>query len=165
MAASPAAGAVDDDESAACGCEDGLATLGLGGFELPAVEFFECNSFIFCFCFANVTSLAEAFLYVIFSEVEQRRRDNIHVCPLHTELQRQQGCALATQFVHHFVRAISEGFEPSREERMMMYHGHRRGCGGISGREMCCLAVLRSWDGFVHLTENTEVRKIKSKRE
>jgi hypothetical protein len=65
VVASPIAGVGDDEELAACGCEDGLATLGLGGCELPAVEFFECNGFIFCFCFANATSLAEAFLYVI----------------------------------------------------------------------------------------------------
>jgi hypothetical protein len=60
---------VDGKESAACGCEDGLAVLGLGSCELPAVEFFECNVFIFCFCFANATSLAEAFLYVILDVV------------------------------------------------------------------------------------------------
>jgi hypothetical protein len=113
MAALPAASVVDDDESAACGCEHGLATLGLGGCELPAVEFFECNGFIDSFCFANTTSLAEAFLCVILSEVEQWRRENIHVCPLHTELQQLQGCALVTQFVHYFVCAVSEGFEPS----------------------------------------------------
>jgi hypothetical protein len=154
-----------DEESAACGCEDGLATLGLGGCEIPAVEYLECNGFIFCFCFANATSLAEAFLYVMFSEVEQWRRENIHVCPLHTELQQLQGCALATQFVHHFVCAVSESFEPSREERTVMYHGHRRRRGQTSGRKMYCLAVVRSGDGFVHRTENTEVRKIKSKRE
>jgi hypothetical protein len=55
----------DDEEPAACGCEDGIATLGLGGCELPAVEFVEYGGFIFCFCFANATSLAEAFLYVV----------------------------------------------------------------------------------------------------
>jgi hypothetical protein len=69
VVASPIAGVADDEESAACGCEDGLATSGLGGCELPAVEFFEYNGFIFCFCFANATSLAEAFLYVALGEV------------------------------------------------------------------------------------------------
>jgi hypothetical protein len=48
-------GAVDDEESAACGSEDGLATLGLGGCELPAVGFFTGNG-LFRF------SLAQAFL-------------------------------------------------------------------------------------------------------
>jgi hypothetical protein len=52
---------------------------------------------------------------------------------LHTELQQQQGCALATQLVHHFVCPVSEGFEPSRDERTVTYHGHRRGCGETSG--------------------------------
>jgi hypothetical protein len=61
---------VDDEESAACGCEDGSATLGLGGCELPVVEFFDCSGFIFCFCFANAISLAEAFLYVILDAVD-----------------------------------------------------------------------------------------------
>jgi hypothetical protein len=137
---------------------DCCVALGLGGRELLAVGFCQGNG-LFRF------SLAEAFLYVILSGVELRKRKNLHVCPLRTGLQRQQDCALATQFVHHFVRAVSEGFEPSREERTMMYHGHRRGCGGASGREMCCLAVLRTRDGFVHLTENTEVRKMKPKQE
>jgi hypothetical protein len=165
VVASPIAGVADNEESAACGCEDGLAILSLGGCELPAVEFFERNGFIFCFCFANATSLAEAFLYVILSEVEQRRRENIHVCPLHTELQQLRGYALATQFVQHFVCAVSESFEPSQGERTVTYHGYRRGCGGISGEEMCCPVVLRSGDCSVQRTENTEVRKIKSKRE
>jgi hypothetical protein len=69
VVASPIAGVADSKESAACGCEDGLATLGLWSCELPAVEFLECNGFIFCFCFANATSLAEAFLYVILGVV------------------------------------------------------------------------------------------------
>jgi hypothetical protein len=148
---------VDDEESAACGCEGGLATLGLGGCELPAVLGFFENNGLFRF------SLAQAFLYVILGRVELRKRRNIHAGPVHTELQQLQGCAFAIQFVHHFVCAVSEGFEPSREERT--YHGHRRGCGGTSGRETCCLAVLRSGDCFVQRTENTEVRKIKLKRE
>jgi hypothetical protein len=65
VVASPITGVADDEEPAACGCEDGIATLGLGGCELPAVEFVEYVGFIFCFCFANATSLAEAFLYVV----------------------------------------------------------------------------------------------------
>ena len=48
-------GAVDDEESAACGCEDGLVVVGLGGCELPAVGFLKDNGF---FRF----SLAQAFL-------------------------------------------------------------------------------------------------------
>jgi hypothetical protein len=153
-----------DDESAACGCDDGLATLGLGGCELPAVEFFECNSFIFCFCFANTTSLAEAFLCVILSEAERRRRENIHVCPLHTEPLLLRGCALAARCLHHFVHAVSKSYEPSREERTVTYHENRRGCGQISGEETCCLTVLRSGDDFVHRTENTgQENKIKAR--
>jgi hypothetical protein len=50
-------GAVDDEESATCGCEDGLVALGLGGCELPAVGFFKGNG-LFRF------SLAQAFLWV-----------------------------------------------------------------------------------------------------
>ncbi|KAG2750403.1 hypothetical protein P692DRAFT_20414258, partial [Suillus brevipes Sb2] len=34
---SPAVGVVDDEGSAACSCENGWATLGLGGCELPPV--------------------------------------------------------------------------------------------------------------------------------
>jgi hypothetical protein len=120
------AGVVEDGESAACGCEGGLASLGLGGCELPAVGFFETSG-LFRF------SLAQAFLYVILGRVEMRKRRNLHVCPLHTEPQQQQGCALATQFAHHFVCAVSESFEPSREERTVIYHGHRRGCDRTSG--------------------------------
>jgi len=138
---------VGENESAACGCEDGLAILGLEGRELPAVEFFECNCFIFCFYLANATSLAEAFLYVILGEVELRK--NVHVCLSHMELQRLQGCALATRCLHHFVCAVSEGFEPSRAERMLMYHGDRRSCSETSGQEMCFLAMLRNGDGLV----------------
>jgi hypothetical protein len=137
---------------------DFCVAVGLGGRELLAVGFCQCNG-LFRF------SLAQAFLYGILCRVEQRRRENIHVCPLHTGLRQLQGCTLATQFVHHFVCVVSEGFGPSREERTVMYHGHRRGCGGTSGRKMCCLAVLRSGDGFVHRTESMEVRKTKSKRE
>jgi hypothetical protein len=55
VVASPIAGVVDDEESAACGCEDGLTTLSLGGCELPAVGFFKGNN-LFRF------SLAQAFL-------------------------------------------------------------------------------------------------------
>jgi hypothetical protein len=128
----------------------------LGGRELLAAGFCQGNG-LFRF------SPAEAFLYVILGGVELRKRKNLHVCPLHMELQQLQGCALATQFVHHFVCVVSDGFEPSREERTVMYHGRWRGCGGTSGREMYCLAVLRSGDGFVQRTENTKVRKTKTK--
>jgi hypothetical protein len=71
-------------------------------------------------------------------------RKNVHVC------------------LHHFVCAVSKGFEPSRAERMLTYHGDRRSCGGTGGQEMCFLAVLRNGDGLVLRTENTEVRKTKS---
>jgi hypothetical protein len=105
---------------------DCCVALGMGGYELPAVGFFKGNSL---FRFA----LAQAFLYVILSRVELRKRRNIHAGPVHTELQRLQDCALATQLVHHFVCVGSESFEPSRGERTVMYHGHRRGCGQTSG--------------------------------
>jgi hypothetical protein len=55
VVALPVTGAVDDEESAACGCEDGLATLGLGGCELPAVGLFKGNGLF-------RISLAQAFL-------------------------------------------------------------------------------------------------------
>jgi hypothetical protein len=153
------AGMVDgDEESAACGCEGGLATLGLGGCELLAVGFCQGNG-LFRF------SLAQAFLYVLLGRVEMRKRKNLHVCPLHTELEQQQGCALAAQCLHRFVHAVSKGYEPTRQVRTVTYHGYRRGCGGISGEEMHCLVVPRSGDCFVQRTENTKVRKIKSKRE
>jgi hypothetical protein len=135
---------------------DCCVALGLGGRELLAVGF--CQG-IGLFRF----SLAQAFLYVILGRVGPRKGKNLHVCPLHTELRQLQCCALATQFAHHFVCAVSEGFEPSQGERSVTYHGHQRGCGRISGREMCCLAVLRIGDGFVQRTENTDVRITKSK--
>lgn len=80
MAAFPTAGVVDEEESAACDCEDGLATLSLG---LPVVEFLECNGFIFCFCFANATSFAEAFLYAISGRVERPRREDMRLPFVH----------------------------------------------------------------------------------
>ncbi|KAG2344566.1 hypothetical protein BDR05DRAFT_961423, partial [Suillus weaverae] len=55
--------------------------------------------------------------------------DNIHVCPSHTERQQLQNYPLATRCLHHFVRAVSKGFESSREGKMVMYHGHQRSCG------------------------------------
>jgi hypothetical protein len=135
----------------------------LGSRELPAVEFFECNGFVFCFCFsfAAATSAAETILYVISGGLEcSRKEKNIHVCPLHTELQQLQGWALATQCLHRSACVVSKGFEPSREERTVMYHGHRRGHGGIGGQEACFLAVLRrSGHGFLQRSENAEVRK------
>jgi hypothetical protein len=98
-------------DSEDCGCEGGWVTLDLRGCELPAVEFFECNffafSFCFCFCFANATSLAEAFLYVTSGRAERRRsKNNIHVCPSHMGPRQLWGCALPTQFLHHFVCAV-----------------------------------------------------------
>jgi hypothetical protein len=51
----PVTGAVDDEGSAACGCEDGMATLGLGGCEPPAGGFFKGNGLL-------RFSLAQAFL-------------------------------------------------------------------------------------------------------
>jgi hypothetical protein len=125
--------------------------LGLGGRELFVVGFCQGNG-LFRF------SLAEAFLYMILGGGELRKRKNLHVCPLHTE-QELQGCALATQIVHHFVCAISEDFEPSREERTVTSHGHRRGCGITNGQETCWLAVLRSGYGLAQKTENTGIRK------
>ncbi|KAG1775638.1 hypothetical protein EV702DRAFT_1115537, partial [Suillus placidus] len=56
-------------------------------------------------------------------------RENIHVCPSHMERRQLQNHPLATRCLHHFVRAVSQGFEPSPERRTVMYHGHRRGCG------------------------------------
>jgi hypothetical protein len=149
----------DDDEAPGWGCKDGwdcCIALGLGGRELPAVGF--CQS-LFRF------SLAQASLYVILGRVELRKRRNIHAGPVHMELQRLQGCALAAQRLHRVVRAVLKGCEPTRQVRTVTYHGYRRGCGGISGEEMCCLVVLRSGDCFVQRTENTEFRKIKSKQE
>jgi hypothetical protein len=128
----------------------------LRGRELLAAVFFQGNGLF-------RLSPAEAFLYVILGGVVLRKRKNLHVCPLHTELQQLQDCALATHFVRHFVSTVSEGFEPIREERTVTYCGHRRGFGQTIGLETCWLAVLRNGDGFVQRTENTEVRKIKSK--
>jgi hypothetical protein len=133
---------------------DCCVALGLGGHELLAAEFFQGNG-LFRF------SLAQAFLYVTLGRVELRKRRNIHAGQVHTELQQLEGCALATQFVHHFVSAVSGGFEPSREERTVTSHGHRRGCGQTIGLETCWLVVMRSGHGFVQRTENTEVRKQK----
>jgi hypothetical protein len=124
VVASAMAGMVDD-ESVACGCEGGLAALGLGGCELPAVGFFENNG-LFRF------SLAQAFLYVILGKVGLRKRRNIHAGPVHTELLQQRGCTLAARCLHRSVYAVSKGFEPSREEGAVTYHGHRRGVGGTS---------------------------------
>ncbi|KAG1775691.1 hypothetical protein EV702DRAFT_1116096 [Suillus placidus] len=56
-------------------------------------------------------------------------RENIHVYPSHTERQQLQNYPLATRCLHHFVRAVSKGFEPIREGKMVTYHGHRRSCG------------------------------------
>jgi hypothetical protein len=130
--------------------------FGLGGRELLAAAFCQGNGLF-------RLSPAEAFLYVILGGVVQRKRKNLHVCPLYTELQQLEGCAHATQFVHHFVCADSEGSEPSREERTVTYDGHQRGCDQTIGLETCWLAVLRNGDGFVERTENTEVRKTKTK--
>jgi hypothetical protein len=127
--------------------------LGCGGRELPAVGFFNGNSrFRF--------SLAQAFLYIILGGVGRpRERKNIHVCPLHME-PRQLGCALATQCLDYFVRAVSKGFEPSGEGRTVTYHGHWKGCGGISDEEVCFLAVLRRCgSGSVHKTGKTKLKK------
>jgi hypothetical protein len=55
MVASAMAGVVDNEESAGCVCKGGLAILGFGGCELPAVVFFGGNG-LFRF------SLAQAFL-------------------------------------------------------------------------------------------------------
>jgi hypothetical protein len=126
--------------------------LGLGGHELLAVGFLQGNG-LFRF------SPAEAFLYAILGGSELQKRKNLHVCPLHTELQQLQGCALANRFVHYFVCAISEDFEPSLEERTVTSHEHRRGCGRTNGQETRCLAVLRSVYGFVQKTEHTDVRQ------
>jgi hypothetical protein len=111
---------VDDEGEAACGCEDGWVTLCFGGCELLAAEFFKGNLIGFrC-------SLAQAFLYVISSKVELKTRKNIHVCPLHTEPRRLQGCALAIQCPRRFVYAVSKDCEPNRES------GDQMGCGGTS---------------------------------
>jgi len=82
-------------------------------------------------------------------------RKNVHVCLSHMELQRLQGCALATRCLHHFVCAVSEGFEPSRAERMLTYYGDRRSCSESSGQEMCFLAMLRNGDGLVLRTRRS----------
>jgi hypothetical protein len=137
---------------------DCCVALGLGGRELLAAGFCQGNGVF-------RLSPTEAFLCMILGGVVLRKRKNLHICPLHTEHQQLQGCALATQFVHLFVYAVSKDLEPSREKRTVTSHGHRRGCGGTSGWEGCCLAELRSGDGFVQRTENKEVRKTKTKRE
>jgi hypothetical protein len=64
---------------------DCCVALGLESRELPVLDILECKAFIFCFCFANATSLAEAFLYMILGGVELRKRKNLHDCPANTE--------------------------------------------------------------------------------
>lgn len=80
-------------------------TLGLGGRELLAVGFCECNGLRL--------SLAEAFRYVMSVLVEFLRRENIHVFPLHMGPQRLFGDARATRYLHRLVCAMSKCFEPS----------------------------------------------------
>lgn len=58
---------MDELETTACRCEDGWATLGLGGRELLAVEFFEDTGLFRC-------SLAQAFLYMILIGVKLTER-------------------------------------------------------------------------------------------
>jgi hypothetical protein len=79
------------------------------------------------------------------------------------ELQQLQGCALATQFLHRIVYAVSIYFGPSREK--VMSHEYRRGCGRIGDQETYCLTVPRSQNGVVQKTENREIRKMKTKQE
>jgi hypothetical protein len=78
---------------------DCCVTLGLGGRELLAAAFCQGNGLF-------RLSLAQAFLYVILGRAELRKRRNIHAGPVHTELQQLEGCAHATQFVHHIVCAV-----------------------------------------------------------
>lgn len=81
--------------------------------------------------------------------------EHFYVCPSRTELQQLRDCALATRYLHHFVRAVSEkGFEPTREGMTVMYHGYWRDCGEISDQEVCFLAVLKSGGRFVQRIEN-----------
>ncbi|KAG2344612.1 hypothetical protein BDR05DRAFT_961487 [Suillus weaverae] len=58
---------------------------------------------------------------------------HFYVCPSHTERRQLLGYPRGTRCLRHFVRAVSKCFEPSREGRTVIYHGHRRGCDGISG--------------------------------
>jgi hypothetical protein len=95
VAAPPIAGVADDEGSAACGCKDGWVTLCLVGCELPAVAFFDCSC-IFCFCFANATPLAEAFLYVILGGIKLRRRTTYRFAPRTWDL--DNFWAMPTQF-------------------------------------------------------------------
>jgi hypothetical protein len=100
---------VDNEESAACGCKDSWVTLGFGGCELLATEFFEGSISFLRF------SLAQAFLYVKLAGVKHpRRRNNLHVCLSHMELQQLKGCALATLYLHCFACVVWKGFEPSQ---------------------------------------------------
>ncbi|KAG2344624.1 hypothetical protein BDR05DRAFT_961523 [Suillus weaverae] len=58
---------------------------------------------------------------------------HFYVCPSHTEHRQLQNYPRGTRCLHQSVRAVSKGFEPSRERKMVMYHGYWRGYGGTSG--------------------------------
>ncbi|KAG2344611.1 hypothetical protein BDR05DRAFT_961484 [Suillus weaverae] len=80
-----------------------------------------------------VSFFVSASVSVSVSLMQPPSLKHFYVCPLHMEPRQLQNYPLATRCLHHFVRVVSKGFEPSREGKMVMYHWYWRGCDGTSG--------------------------------